>query len=327
MPLIISILAGFLPMFFFAAIMYRFDRFEKEPGILLVSVFLWGAFVAALGAFLVNTIFGVVVFAITESESASTAATVTFSAPIIEESLKGLAVLIVFLRFRREFDSVLDGILYASITALGFAATENAYYIYAMGYAESGYSGILGMFFLRVVLVGWQHPFYTSFIGIGLALARLTKQSVGRAFYPLLGWLAAVSAHAIHNSLVSNENTFFTGIGLDWLGWFLMLLFILAAQRKELALMKQYLASEVETGILSPEQFQMVTDFWSRTKHKVSAKSTIEQKQMKLMLQLSAELAHKKSQLERYGEETGNSKEIEILRSKLKEFGANPATW
>ena len=48
-------------------------------------------------------------------------------APIIEESLKGLAVLLVFLLFRKEFDSILDGIVYAAITALGFAATENSH--------------------------------------------------------------------------------------------------------------------------------------------------------------------------------------------------------
>ena len=59
--------------------------------------------------------------------------------------------------------------MYAGITALGFAATENFFYIYTYGYREQGLAGILSLFLIRVILVGWQHPFFTMFTGIGLA--------------------------------------------------------------------------------------------------------------------------------------------------------------
>ena len=112
----------------------------------------------------------------------------------MEETLKGLAVLVVFLVFRREFDSVLDGIIYAGVAALGFAATENAYYIYTYGYQESGWSGLLSLTFIRVILVGWQHPFYTAFFGIGLAVARLNRNWTRQDHCPA-AWAGAGHVH------------------------------------------------------------------------------------------------------------------------------------
>ena len=111
----------------------------------------------------------------------------------MEETLKGLAVLGVFLVFHSEFDSVLDGIIYAGVAALGFAATENTYYIYTYGFQEGGWSGLLSLAFIRVILVGWQHPFYTAFIGIGLAMARLNRNWLVKIIAPLLGLALASS--------------------------------------------------------------------------------------------------------------------------------------
>ncbi len=143
MGIFLSLLAGLLPMLFFAWIVYWIDRFEKEPKILLGIVFIWGAVIAAGTAFVINTILGMGVYFITGSEAATDLTTGALIAPVVEESLKGLAVLLVFLIFRTEFDSILDGIVYASIVALGFAATENAYYIYKFGYSENGIQGLL----------------------------------------------------------------------------------------------------------------------------------------------------------------------------------------
>jgi RsiW-degrading membrane proteinase PrsW (M82 family) len=125
--IMVCILLGFLPMLFFAWIIYWVDRYEKEPKILLGVVFLWGAVVAAGVAFFINTLLGVGIYMFTGSEAIAELTTGSLIAPIIEECLKGFAVVIVFLVFRREFDSILDGIVYAAVAALGFAATENAY--------------------------------------------------------------------------------------------------------------------------------------------------------------------------------------------------------
>ncbi len=134
MGLIVSGFIGFATSLLFASILYWLDRFEKEPLLLLGGVFLWGAIVAAGSAFLINTTLGLGIYVFTGSNSATDLATGSIVAPMVEEILKGLAVLGVFLVFRREFDSVLDGIIYAGVAALGFAATENVYYIYTYGF-------------------------------------------------------------------------------------------------------------------------------------------------------------------------------------------------
>jgi pyridoxal phosphate-dependent aminotransferase EpsN len=49
MALLVSLFFGFVPMFFFAALVYWLDRYEKEPKILLGATFFWGVVIAAGG--------------------------------------------------------------------------------------------------------------------------------------------------------------------------------------------------------------------------------------------------------------------------------------
>jgi RsiW-degrading membrane proteinase PrsW (M82 family) len=99
MPILASLVFGFAPMLLFAFFIYWLDRYEKEPRFLLTSVFFWGVVIAAGGAFIINTLFGVGIFLLTESELTTDLAAGSLVAPLVEESLKGLAVLIVFLLF------------------------------------------------------------------------------------------------------------------------------------------------------------------------------------------------------------------------------------
>src|SRR5512141_2719455 len=222
MGFIVSAIIGFGTALFFATILYWLDRYEKEPVLLLGGVFLWGAIIAAGSAFLINTVLGVGIAIFTGSATATDIATGSIIAPLVEETLKGLAVVAVFVVFHREFDSVLDGIIYAGVAALGFAATENSYYIYTYGFLESGWSGLLSLTFVRIILVGWQHPFYTAFIGIGLALARIYRNWFVRIAAPLTGYGLAMFTHAFHNtvaSLLGGVEGLVIGTIIDWSGW------------------------------------------------------------------------------------------------------------
>ncbi len=231
MAFLVSLFFAFVPTFFMAGIIYWLDRYEKEPLALLGAAFCWGAFVAAGGAFIINTVFGIGIYALTGSGDVADQATASLIAPFVEEGLKGLAVLIVFLFFRNEFDSILDGIIYASITALGFAATENVLYIYRPRLSHGGgWSGLWQLVFIRDLVVAWQHPFFTAFTGIGLAVARLHRNMLVKIIAVPLGYAFAVFAHAFHNSfssLVGGLEGFALGSLIDWFGWFVMALFIM----------------------------------------------------------------------------------------------------
>ncbi len=230
MPFLISLFFGFVPMFIFAAFVYWLDRYEKEPKILLGAAFFWGVVIAAGGAFIINTAAGMGIYIFTNSEVAAEIGTASIVAPFVEEFLKGLAVAIVFFLFYKEFDSILDGIIYAAIVALGFAATENTLYIFRNGYQEGGWGGLFLLVFIRVVIVGWQHPFYTAFTGIGFAVARTNKNMLIKLIAPLIGFGVAVTTHAFHNTfggLIGGLGGLAAGTFVDWVGWTFMLGFIL----------------------------------------------------------------------------------------------------
>ena len=95
-------------MFLLAAFVNWLDRYEKEPKLLLGAAFLWGVIVAGGGAYVLNTVFGIGIYVLTGSEGAAEFGTTSIIAPIIEEGLKGLAVLAVFYMFRSEFVRYLD---------------------------------------------------------------------------------------------------------------------------------------------------------------------------------------------------------------------------
>jgi protease PrsW len=320
MPFLVSMLFGFIPMLVFAGIIYWMDRYEKEPRFILGAVFSWGAIVAAGAAYLTNTALSIGVFLLSGSESTANITTGSLIAPSVEETLKGLAVLLVFWFFYEEFDSVLDGIVYAAITALGFAATENVFYIYNYGYLEQSWSGLFSLSFIRIVMVGWQHPFYTAFIGIGLATSRLSRSWFIRILAPMVGWIVAITAHSIHNTLAE---LFSGSVGLilvtsyDWIGWFVMFIFIQILIVYESHLIHKHLQDEMDHGIINKDQYQVASSSWRQVTTKISAIFQGRYTQTDRFYQVCAELAHKKHQYSLLGEENGNSVSIDHLRKEL----------
>jgi RsiW-degrading membrane proteinase PrsW (M82 family) len=320
MGLIAAFIIGFGTALVFATFLYWLDRYEKEPLILLGGVFLWGAVVAAGSAFIIDTLLGLGVYAFTSSNLATDLATGSLIAPLVEETLKGLAVLGVFLIYRREFDSVLDGIIYAGVAALGFAATENTYYIYNYGFLESGWSGLFSLTFVRVILVGWQHPFYTSFIGIGLALARLNRSWLIKVAAPLLGWSLAMFTHGFHNtlaSLLSGTAGLVIGAFFDWGGWLLMFGILIWATAREQMYLKLYLAEEVRAGTISAAAFRTASSGWLQLFARLSALFHGRYLQTARFYQVCGEYAHKRRQYAALGDEGGNQALIQQLRTEL----------
>ncbi|MFZ5820984.1 MAG: PrsW family intramembrane metalloprotease, partial [Chloroflexota bacterium] len=322
MPLLVSIFFGFAPMFLFAGFINWLDRYEKEPKMLLGAAFTWGVIIAGGGAYIINTVLGLGVYIVTGSEGATDFATASIIAPIVEESLKGLAVLVVFFLFYREFDSVLDGIIYGGTTALGFAAIENVLYIYEKGYLEGGWGGLWMLVFVRVILVGWQHPFYTAFTGIGLALARLNRNVLVKIMAVLGGFAVAVITHSFHNTfggLIGGLEGLALGTFVDWIGWFFMLLFIVWMVLHERNILKRRLQDEVSSGLISPAQYRTALSF-AQTGARLNAMASGSYFATSRFYQVCGELAHKKEQFAKLGDERGNKAIIEKLRGELAQL-------
>jgi len=315
----LAILFGFLPMFILAAVIYWLDRYEKEPKLLLGGVFSWGAIVAVIGALVLQVFLGQSILLLTGSAVIEEIAGSSLFAPVTEEILKGLAVLLVFVFVHAEFDSILDGIVYASVAALGFAATEDVLYYYG-AYMEGGLGSLVMLVFLRLVIFGWQHAFFTSFIGIGLAVARLTRRPSAKIAAPLIGLSLSIFAHSLHNSLL----TFLSGlVGVSvaavvaWSGWLVMFAFILYLIYREKIWLSEYLREEVQLKIITFRQYEAACSFFGQTGARFSALQSGRYYATSRFFQLCGELSHKKRQLATLGEETGNSRVIEALRCEL----------
>jgi protease PrsW len=323
MGILVSIITGVLPMAFYAWILYYLDRYEREPVKLLVGVYFWGAIIAAGAAFVINTITSSGIYFITRSEFATQLTISAIVAPIVEETLKGAAVLMVFLFFRSEFDSLLDGLIYGGITALGFAATENAWYIHQLGFLENGWAGLIKMTFIRVIMVGWQHPFYTSFIGLGLAFSRRAREPLLKWTAPFIGWTAAVIFHLLHNLFAglfhSNAGLVFTAIW-DWSGYLGLLLLIYLLIKREQRWMKEYLAAELNQALLSSAHYLVACSAWKQSLVFLRAFFDGTYRQTRQFYQACGDLMHKKRQLARHGDELGAALEVQRLRSELQDL-------
>lgn len=329
MPFIVSLFLAFVPALIYAGIIYWMDRYEKEPLHLLLGVFSWGAIVAAGGAFILNTIFGIAVYSLTADPTVTDIATGSVSAPLVEESLKGFAVLLVFLIFRKEFDSILDGIVYAGITALGFAASENVLYMLQYGYADGGWSELFFIFFLRVILGAWNHATYTAFIGIGLAIARNNRNAFIKIIAPLSGFGLAVFTHFFHNTLAvfAGEGGIILLFLVDWLGWLFMLGIMFWAITREKRWIQTHLQPEVDANVISPAQYKTALSPFKRGLARLSTLGSSSNRTTRQFYQKCAELAYKKHQIAAVGESGGNTHEmIEKLRTEINHLAGKASS-
>lgn len=173
------------------------DRWEPEPSRLLLLAFLWGASVAVVAS---------LVLELATSAVLGDGFVLTVAGPAIEEAAKGAFLLIMLTGSRRrEFDGVVDGLVYAGFAAVGFAFVEDIGYL-AQSFGQGTSTGVATVV-LRLVMAPFAHPLFTSMtgLGVGLAVSRpartgsATPLSGGRWLYAAGGYLIAVGLHALWN--------------------------------------------------------------------------------------------------------------------------------
>ncbi|MDT5126317.1 MAG: protease PrsW [Mycobacterium sp.] len=226
------------------------DRYEPEPPRLLVLAFLWGASVAVVVSVILEVWFGSL---LGEGAETTGAGTIVFGAPIIEEAAKGLFLLLMMSgRRRNELNTLTDCLVYAGITAAGFAWLENIFYI-----SDGGSLGeSLGVAALRLVMGPFAHPLFTTMTGIGVYFALQRKNPLAKAGFILLGYAAAVLMHALWNgsSLVSIEAYFL--VYLLWMVPVFGLAIALAvySRRREQRIVTAKLPAMIAGGLVMPNE-------------------------------------------------------------------------
>ncbi|MEJ5915228.1 PrsW family intramembrane metalloprotease [Pseudokineococcus sp. 1T1Z-3] len=182
-----------LPVLVVVAIFLWLDRYEAEPPGMLLLAFGWGAGVATAAALAVNTQASVLL----DDAGPPGFTTLAVVAPLTEEAVKALGVVAVLLLRRREFDGVVDGIVYAGMVGIGFALVENVLY-FSTALVQGGTSQLAATFVLRAVVSPFAHPLFTVLVGIGVGLA-VSRSWRGRWLLPFLGLALAVVLHGLWN--------------------------------------------------------------------------------------------------------------------------------
>lgn len=240
------------------------DRVEPGPWRNLVFSFAWGACAAALIAIVANSFATRWIATATADPSHADTLGATVIAPVVEETAKAAAVLLVFLFRRRDFTGIVDGVVIAGVTATGFAFTENILYLgTAFGTDQlSGDSGIASVtaatFFVRVIMSPFAHPLFTVLTGIGFGIAALSgeRQHLRRVLVPVSGLLLAMGMHALWNgSSTFGEFGFFAVYAAFMVPAFgLLTWLVIWTRQRELRTVREELPAYVVAGWLTPRE-------------------------------------------------------------------------
>jgi RsiW-degrading membrane proteinase PrsW (M82 family) len=332
---LIALFGALIPTVVYVLFVWWLDRYEKEPLWLLAFAFMWGAIPAAILSIVLELIFDIPIEAFGSDGLIANLASVSVGAPLIEESVKGLALIGLVLLFRREFDDVLDGIVYGAMIGFGFAMTENmvAYFLPILDSEGIG-AGLINIL-LRTTVFGFNHAFWTGITGAAVGYARLATDWRERLMVPIGGWALAVTLHAIHNAGVTLvEQTFCLSLGvsvaLDWGGLLLLMLVAYFALRRESRWIARGLAEEVRRGALSQQEFDLLRsagqrlwlhwEAWGRG-------GRVAYRAVGYYYQCATELAFKKQHLRSLGDEGGNLAQIQELRHQLAASRAIAWPW
>lgn len=251
----------------FAAIVW-IDRWEPEPPLLMLGAFLWGAGGATACALLLNdamTGFGHLLL----SADANAFVSRVIAGPMVEETAKSLFVIALWFRRRSEFNGLVDGVVYAALTAAGFAFMENIFYFgkaFVVGGLGSVSGGVVAVFILRGVLAPFSHPLFTSMLGIGVGLASQTRDKVMRAVWPIAGFIAAVLLHALWNaSTLFGASRFLNVYFMIMVPVFICTMLIVLWQRKrEQRIVTEQLPVLLRAGLIVRSEMELLSTLAGR---------------------------------------------------------------
>jgi protease PrsW len=258
-----------LPVF---VLIYRLDLYEREPVSLALGAFAWGALAATTLSLQAGGWDQVVAEAFGTEFSGRWGAAV--SPPIVEETLKGVGVVLIYLIARDELDDVMDGFVYGALCGLGFAVVEDVlFFMAAFGGTPAG---VLEGFYVRVLSSGlYGHVLYTGLVGMGIGyvVTRRTQVPLGRRLLVAAGLCGlAVAAHALWNSPVLDLMPAEPIEGTEWLmvpvafavkGLPLLILVAIAvalAHGRERRWLDDALAGEVELEGISVDELAALRD-------------------------------------------------------------------
>ena len=254
---------GILQAIIYLLFIRAIDLYEREPLRYVIPVFLWGFAVATTVSLVFNTLFQLTLSSVTSVKTASFF-TAVVEAPIVEESSKGFALLLVFfisyLMRRRsgliEFAGVMDGIVYGAAVGFGFAIAEDL--LYGIQYGPE-------TFVVRRIFGGFAHASFTSVTGIGIGLIPWVQNRALKIILPLLGLCGAITLHSTFNltaTLLGPVAYLF--LLLVVLAYVVVIIVWLYVERRAI---REELRDEVPAGTITPREYAILPSYFRRKGH------------------------------------------------------------
>ena len=301
--LLLGLITATIPVPLYIVLVLWIDRYETEPLWMLATAFFWGALISTFFAFLLNTTSAGIVTALTDA-SAGEAFAAVISAPIVEECGKAFILFIFFFWKKDEFDGVVDGIVYASMSALGFAMTENILY-YGRAAAGASEVGLGGIVIIRGFFAPFSHPLFTSMTGIGLGLARQSNNLAVKWLTPIVGLLMAIFMHSIWNgsAVLGGGVLFILMYILVMIPAFIIILVVISfALRREGQVVREFLVVDLQRGVITQDEYRQLGSIMGRMGSSLNALSSKGVKGWRTRMranQLASELAFHRSRIAR----------------------------
>ena len=330
--IVTSALMAIIPLFIIVPTFLWLDRYEAEPVRYQLFSFLWGALVAVVGAFFLNTFGLKLLVEASWTDPLQTGA--VYLAPVTEETLKGLGILLIYLLRRREFDGIVDGIVYAGLIGAGFAFSENILYL-GQAYNEYGNEGLTSTFLVRGLMGPFGHPLFTSLTGIGIGIAVSARRPLVRVLAVLVGWVCAMILHGLWNlSALAGMDGFFEAYVTYQVPLFLAFVaFLFWLRRREGRLIGRYLSPYADAGWLTHAEVTMLSHLrlrrsaraWARRNGGRAAKRSMDAFQ-----DSASDLALLRSRLVQGTAEDGASERemvlLEAITAHRRAFVGSPVT-
>jgi RsiW-degrading membrane proteinase PrsW (M82 family) len=192
--LALSLIAGLLPALLWLWFWLHEDKKHPEPRSMVSLAFL-GGMTAVLAAIPLEQ-------SMVSQFNSQTQLIVVWAA--IEELLKFAAALIIVLRSKAN-DEPLDSVIYMMCTALGFAALENALFIFTPLYHGQATATIFTIN-LRFIGATLLHTLTCSVIGLSLAFTFYKSRGV-KIIAGIIGIVLAIVLHSWFNLSIIQDNS------------------------------------------------------------------------------------------------------------------------
>lgn len=280
-----SALAAIIPMFVYLTIIWRFDRYDREPFALLLKNYFWGALGAIILALIGSGILAGFFSIFIHSKDLMDKTETIFIAPFVEEITKGLFLFITVKSIK--FDNMTDGIVYGGAIGLGFGMTEN--FLYFVAYGNSLHEW-LTIVIIRTLFSAVMHCVSTATFGAFLGYAKF-RNRLPKTLLVISGLIIAMFIHFAWNFSISFESTALPGFLFMIFTVILFIIIYSISVKDERKIIYNELLSEAENGLIPISHLTILNSSYR------NSRGWIDESVRKLYVSAATTLAFRKMEL------------------------------